>query len=129
VERKTDNFSQNLTLKPHLSRFNWRGFLFGPINLTKAYFGDKVSIVSSGGFVATPNTLQNRALGELLSWSICPDMAGDKWILHYISYNLEFSSLDKVGSIFVVFVDKFSTTYQCYTIDVSGNIERNNFNV
>jgi hypothetical protein len=79
--------------------------------------------------VATPNKQQNQALGELLSWSICPDMAGDKWELHFITYTLSDLFLDETEEVIVTFVDKTNTIYQCYVIDVTGNTKRSYFNV
>jgi hypothetical protein len=77
--------------------------------------------------VATPNNKQNKTLNDLLCWSICPDLGGNKWILHYITYNLNDSGIDQVDSLVVVFVDNSSKLYQLYTIDINGNQKRSNF--
>jgi hypothetical protein len=79
--------------------------------------------------VATPNIKQNKALSDLLSWSICPDLTGDKWILYYITYNLDSSDNNKVNSVFVAFIDKTSKYYQFYLIDLIGNLTRSKFDV
>jgi hypothetical protein len=79
--------------------------------------------------VATPNNDQNTSLSFVLDWSISPDSKGDKWILHYLTYNLNEADHNIVESIFVVFVDSFSKKYQCYDIDLNGKIIGSKFDV